>query len=270
MDGLITNIQRFSVHDGPGIRTTVFLKGCQLSCIWCQNPEAITDYPEVLFFCASCINCGKCVEVCPKRCFVSEGETKFNSEGCDQCGICIDNCPVGAVQWSSRKRSSDDILKEVTRDREYYEVSGGGITLSGGEPLRQYDFCLDLATKAKALGLNLAVDTAGFVQTELLENIMNFIDIFLYDIKFIDEGLHNRYTGKSNTLTLNNFQKLYEANKQIIVRIPLIPGITDKKENLSQIKSFIRSYSKNIKIDYVPFNVLMRGKYKMLGKRCNI
>jgi pyruvate formate lyase activating enzyme len=210
------------------------------------------------------------MEVCPKQCFSSEGEIKFNSEACNQCGICIENCPVGAVQWSSSKKSSDDILKEVIRDKEYYEVSGGGITLSGGEPLRQYDFCLDIVKKAKMLGLHLAIDTSGFIQTELLENIMNFIDLFLYDIKFIDAELHRHYTGKSNELTLKNFQKLHEANKQVIVRVPLIPSITDKKENLLQIKSFVKTYSKKAKIDYVPFNGLMREKYKMLGKSCNI
>jgi len=270
MDGLVTRIQRFSIHDGPGIRTTVFLKGCQLSCIWCQNPEAIKDYPEVVFYQINCIHCGKCAEVCQQHCFTCKDKIEFDSNECIQCGRCIDICPVNALKWSSLKMSSEDVLKEVTKDREYYDISGGGVTLSGGEPLRQIEFCVDFFRKAKSLGLHLAVDTSGFIQTELLDKIVQYVDLFLYDIKFIDAALHFKYTGQSNDLILTNFQKIYEENKIIVVRVPLVPGITDKKENLSQINKFVKTYSNKIKIQQIPFNNLIKDKYKMLGKDCSI
>ncbi len=189
MKGLITNIQRFSIHDGPGIRTTVFFKGCSLSCAWCQNPEAMSDRSEIIHFASNCIACKKCIEICPGRCFSYETSVEFNSDGCDQCGLCIENCPVGALKWSSMQMSSDDVLKEVMRDKPYYDVSGGGITLSGGEPLNQIDFCHDIVSKSKALGLHVAIDTSGCADADAFDRIIPFVDLFLYDIKFIDDNI---------------------------------------------------------------------------------
>ena len=270
MSGLITNIQRFSVHDGPGIRTTVFLKGCPLSCIWCQNPETISSYPEILYFHNHCIECKNCIEVCPNQCFSWEDKIRFRCDNCDQCGLCLDNCPVGALKWSSNKTSSDEISEEVMKDKVYYDVSGGGITLSGGEPLHQIDFCHDLLSKSKALGLHIAFDTSGYITSEALLKIIPFVDLFLYDIKFFDNDLHKKYTGKSNDIILANFQKLYEAEKRIVVRVPLIPGITDQKKNLLQIKNFVEDCSDQVEINYIPFNNLIKQKYNMLGKKCLI
>lgn len=270
MYGLITKIQRFSVHDGPGIRTTVFFQGCPESCIWCQNPETISSHPEILFFHTDCNECKKCIEVCPKDCFFWKEKIEFKSDDCNQCGLCLDDCPVGALKWSSRKISSADILEEVMKDKVYYDLSGGGITLSGGEPLLQIDFCHDLASKSKALGLHVAVDTSGYVATEALLRITPFVDLFLYDIKLIDNDLHEKYTGKSNVLILENFKKLCEAKKRTIVRIPLIPGVTNHKENLLQIKAFVKKCNKNVEIDYIPFNNLIVQKYNMVGKKCPI
>ena len=271
MDGLITNIQRFSVHDGPGIRTTVFLKGCPLSCIWCQNPETISCYPEILFFQNHCIKCKKCIEVCPDNCFSWGNERNtFSSDHCNQCGACTDSCPAGALTWSSSYRSADDILEEVMKDKLYYDISGGGITFSGGEPLHQTDFLHDLVSKSKTLDLHVAVDTSGYVATEKLTKVIPFVDLFLYDIKFIDNGLHRKYTGHSNELILGNFKKLFAARKKIVVRVPLIPGIADTKKNLSEITDFVKSCSEGIEINYIPFNNLIRQKYNMLGKKCLI
>ncbi len=266
MHGVITKIQRFSLHDGPGIRTTVFLKGCPLSCIWCQNPETITDYSEVLFFSGHCIGCRKCIEICPKQCFSFENKTKFKADNCNQCGLCIDNCPAGALKWSSGKELLDDILKEVMKDKIYYDFSGGGITLSGGEPLHQTDFCYNLALKSKDLGLHVVVDTSGYVDSEALMRIASLVDLFLYDIKFINNELHERYTGKSNDLILENFRKLCKAKKQILARVPLIPEITDQEDNLLQISNFVKDCGEHIKIDYIPFNTLSAEKYDMVGK----
>lgn len=266
MNGLITNIQRFSIHDGPGIRTTVFLKGCPLSCIWCQNPEAIKSYPEILFFRSKCVGCKNCITVCPNRCFRWKDKTEFKSKDCDQCGLCLENCPSDALDWSSREISADDVLKEILKDKLYYDLSGGGITLSGGEPLNQAEFSQELVSKSKNAGLHVAVDTSGCVTTEVLMKIMPFIDLFLYDIKFIDDELYKKYTGESNVLILKNFRKLYDAGAKLLVRIPLIPKITDTQLNLSQIKNFIEGFSSKIEIIYIPFNELTFEKYQMIGK----
>ena len=274
MNGLITNIQRFSVHDGPGIRTTVFLKGCPLSCIWCQNPETISSYPEILFFQNRCIKCKKCIEVCPDNCFSWGNERiTFSSDRrnqCGECGVCIDNCPTGALTWSSSYRSADYILEEVMKDKLYYDISGGGITFSGGEPLHQTDFLHDLVSKSKTLDLHVAVDTSGHVTTEELTKVIPFVDLFLYDIKFIDNGLHKKYTGHSNELILRNFKKLFTERKEIVVRVPLIPGITDTKKNLKEITGFVKSCAEHMKINHIPFNNLINQKYNMLGKKCLI
>lgn len=270
MEGLIANIQRFSIHDGPGIRTTVFFSGCPLSCFWCQNPETLKSYPEVLFLSDNCIDCKKCIEVCPNHCFSWKGTIEFSSDNCNQSGICIDNCPVSALKWSSHKYSSGDILNEVMKDKVYFDLSGGGVTLSGGEPLQQIDFCYELVSKAKALGLHVAVDTCGYVPTEVLIRMMPLIDLFLYDIKSIDDNLHKKYTGKSNAIILANFKFLCEAEQKIIVRVPLIPEKTDQEENLQQITSFVRSYNKDVEINQIPFNSLIAQKYKALGKRCHL
>ncbi|MCX6224504.1 MAG: glycyl-radical enzyme activating protein, partial [Bacteroidia bacterium] len=174
MDGLITNIQRFSVHDGPGIRTTVFLSGCPLSCLWCHNPEAVSSLPEILFFHSQCSGCQRCVISCPQECFQWHDKTIFDSSTCNQCGICVDNCPVGALKWSCSSVTSDDILREVLRDEAYYKVSHGGITLSGGEPLHQIEFSREVAKKAKLSGLHVAIETSGCVATEKFLDIVPF------------------------------------------------------------------------------------------------
>ena len=270
MHGLVTKIQKFTLHDGPGIRSTIFLKGCPLSCIWCQNPETINIYPEILFSQMNCIECKKCIEICPNQCFFEQEKIRFNSDDCDQCGLCIDNCPVGALNWSSAKRSSDDILKEIMQDKVYYDLSGGGITLSGGEPLFQIDFCQDLVLKAKTSGLHVALDTSGFATEETFESVIPLVDVCLFDIKFIDNSLHLKYTGKSNTLILKNFEKVVESETDSIVRVPLVPGITNTRNNLQQIKKYLGKYKERIKVDYIPFNNLIISKYKMLGKLCRL
>jgi pyruvate formate lyase activating enzyme len=266
MNGFITKIQRFSLHDGPGIRTTVFLKGCPLTCVWCQNPETIAECPEVLFLNAHCIGCRKCVKSCPKKCFSWDNQIKFNSVNCNRCGLCIDNCPAEALNWSSHELSSDDIIREAIKDKLYYDLSGGGLTLSGGEPLAQIGFCYELAKKAKSLGLHITIDTSGYVPRAALEKIMPFVDLFLFDIKFVDRRLHQKYTGQPNDLILGNFQLLCKLKKLVIVRVPVITGITDRQDNLFRINDFIKQIDPAIKIDYIPFNALMLEKYKMLGK----
>jgi pyruvate formate lyase activating enzyme len=267
MDGLITQIQRFSIHDGPGIRTTVFLKGCPLACRWCQNPEAMTAEREVLFHAEHCAGCRTCIDTCPKGCFSwRKGATAFDSARCDFCGLCIDRCPAGALRWTSHAETAAAIMKEVLRDRVFYELSGGGVTLSGGEPLRQAGFCLDLLKRAKRKKLHVAIDTSGYVPHGDLERIQPLVDLFLFDIKFIDPALHLRHTGVSNAIILENFRRLQRSTSALIVRIPLIPGLTDTPENLASIEQFVRENGDGVPIEKIPFNPLMQKKYQLLGR----
>ena len=269
MYGFVTKTQRFSVHDGPGIRTTVFLKGCPLSCVWCQNPETINKSNDVLYDPKYCAGCKKCIEVCPKGCFFGEDkEIKFKSDACDLCGICIDSCPTGALRWCSNKISADDVLKEVMRDKEFYDLSGGGLTISGGEPFNQIDFCFEVISKSRGIGINVAIDTSGYFPFEEINKFLPFVDVFLYDIKFFDSDLHLKYVGKPNKIVLDNFKALCEYNANIIVRIPIITGLTDSSENISKITEFVEGCRRGIEIEKIPFNNLMKEKYIMLGRVC--
>lgn len=266
MKGLITHIQRFSVHDGPGIRTTVFFKGCPLSCLWCQNPEAMSDRPEVIFHSEQCIACKTCLSVCFRKCMSLKGKISFKNNNCDQCGVCIDHCPVHALRWSSEAMSIREVLDVVLKDQVYYDISGGGITLSGGEPLRQSEFCKELLKKSKKEKLHTTLDTSGYAPIKIFESIIPLVDLFLFDIKFINPQLHKKHTGLSNSPILANFRKLCQAGKKIIVRIPLIPDYTDSKKNLNEIEEFVRQQDNGIKIEKLPFNPLMEKKYRMLGR----
>lgn len=268
MVGLISHIQRFSVHDGPGIRTTVFFQGCPLACRWCQNPEAVSNRAEVLFYEERCAGCGACIRVCPQGCFFRRGgATSFDSAGCDVCGLCIERCPSGALAWSAVSKSASEILREVLRDRVFYETSGGGLTLSGGEPLRQPGFCRDLLGRAKQAGLHTALDTSGCVPYDHIRKVLPLTDLFLYDIKLIDPNLHERYTGSSNEVILENFRRLARTGKDIVVRVPLVPGVTDGAENVAAIERFVRTESQTTVIEKIPYNPLMEKKYLLLGRR---
>lgn len=271
MTGLITKIQRFSVHDGPGIRTTVFLKGCNLECIWCQNPETIKAYPEVLRDPGKCIKCGNCVNVCEKKCFQwVNDEISFDSNHCNQCWDCVNDCPTASLMKSADIYSSDEILDIVMKDNEFYKISGGGITLSGGEPFFQSEFCIEILKKAKARKLHTTIDTSGYTDLETLKKALPYIDLVLFDIKFLDKGLHIKYTGKSNVIILNNFDFLYDAQIPIRVRVPVIPNITDIDNNISKIEEYLSKYDKILGIDFIPSNKLAKYKYDILGENFNI
>jgi len=271
MKGFITNIQRFSVHDGPGIRTTVFLKGCPLSCIWCQNPEAASIHPDVMHYAHKCVGCENCIQVCPQKCFAWDGDrVRFDAGSCNQCGLCVEGCPGGALAWSSKEVDSSVVLREVLRDRDYYELSGGGLTISGGEPLFQPDFCFALASEARAECISVALDTSGYAEKETFKRFMPLVDLFLYDIKFMDSDLHKKFTGVSNRSILRNFQILISGGANVRVRVPLVPGVNDDIANLSQIKAFVERYARGTKIDPIPFNRLITEKYQMLGKKAKV
>lgn len=264
--GYLTKIQKFSVHDGPGIRTTIFLKGCPLECMWCQNPETIRAKPDVTFDTNRCIQCAKCIEVCPQHCFTQpNGKLHFNSLTCDQCGLCVEHCPVEALKWTAEKWATEDLILKVLEDKAYYDCSGGGLTLSGGEPMQQIDFACDMAKRAKGHGIHVTIDTAAYVPYKSFEKILPYADLFLYDLKFIDESLHQKYIGKSNKLILENFKRLCQTDKAIFVRIPCIPNVTETEENLKQIETFARQCRSDIPINRIPWNPFMAEKYEMIG-----
>ena len=233
MNGLVFDIKRFALHDGPGIRTTVFLKGCSLRCWWCQNPESISEFSESFH--------------------VKSISTTFNKE-------CEENIVFG------KHFSVEDLMEELIKDRVFYDESSGGITFSGGEPLVQYKFVSECSKECKISGLQTAIDTSGYVPFEAFENVYENTDIFLYDIKLIDDDKHKKFTDVSNKLILDNLKELTNLGNKVVLRIPLIPDITDTQRNLSDIASFIATLKNVQEIDILPYNKISESKYKRLKK----
>lgn len=268
MKGLITNLQRFSLHDGPGIRTTVFLKGCPLHCVWCHNPENISPYNEVIFLNTECIACKRCIDVCPMGCFSWHEKIIFSSEKCNKCGCCIGSCPVRCLRWAGYEITIDEILPKLLADKDYYDFSGGGVTLSGGEPFYQFDFTFALLEQLKKCGIHTAVDSCADVDFVFLEKVLPFVDIFLFDLKLLDAHNHYIFTGKDNIRIIENIKHLADIKKPFLLRVPMIKNVTDTKENIDEIKIFVDNLPIKTTIEFIPFNQLMREKYLMLGRPC--
>ena len=250
---MIFDIQRNSFVDGPGIRTTVFFKGCNLRCRWCHNPESQSFEKQMMFYKDKCTGCGKCREVCPNH-----------LKKCDFCGKCELYCPAEARKICGREYTSDEVLAEVIKDKAFYENSGGGVTFSGGECMLQLDFLLEILEKCKSAGIHTAVDTAGNVPWKSFEKILPFTDLFLYDIKAFGAELHRKGTGVSNELILENLKNL-SGRADIIVRIPVIGGYNDNDEEIRQIVDFLKQI-KIIKAELLPYHAMGEHKYTALGR----
>ena len=264
------DIQRFSWHDGPGVRSVVFLSGCNLRCVWCHNPESQSAEPQLLYYDEHCIGCGQCVEVCPHGChtLAGDGAHRFVREQCMRCGACAQVCYSEALQHSGRRVPVEDIAESVLEDAEFYATSGGGVTLSGGEPLLQAAGCRELLTRLKASGaiLNTAVDTAGNVPWEALELVLPVTDYVLFDVKAMSDEVHRRGTGASNALIQANLRRLGHSGVPLIVRIPLIPGFNDNQDELFRITDEVAGFANLVRVDLLPYHDAGQMKYRALGR----
>ncbi len=265
--GRIVDIKKFSVHDGPGIRTTVFFKGCGLKCIWCHNPESISIMPELAYIEKKCISCGECVKVCPVGAHeMRDGRHVYIREKCNACGKCAEVCLGNALIYYGREMTVDEVLKPILEDIEFYRNSGGGATLSGGEPLLQADFCVELLKALKSEGIHTAVDTCGFVPRDAIEKAIPYTDIFLYDIKLMDPDKHMQYTGDTNEIILENLMFINKKGSPIEIRIPLVPGVNDNDDFLESAGSFMAGLKQIQKVKVLPYHSLAGSKYLSIGK----
>lgn len=250
----IFDIQRGSYVDGPGIRTTVFFKGCNLQCKWCHNPESQSKNEQILFYKNKCTGCGKCKQVCPNH-----------FENCDFCGKCALFCPNAAREICGKKYTVEEVLREILKDKEFYNASGGGVTFSGGECMLQIEFLEEILKSCKANGVHTAVDTAGNVAWDYFERILPYTDLFLYDVKCFSEDLHKEGTGASNSLILKNLSKLSETNAEIIVRIPVIPEFNGRDYEMRKMADFLKELRIS-KVELLPYHAMGEHKWTAIGK----
>lgn len=265
--GIIFNIQKFSINDGPGIRTTVFMKGCPLNCIWCHNPESKSGKKEVFYDERKCSGCRRCGDVCSEGChFFDAPVHDYDRTKCVVCGKCADVCYNQALENVGEEKTVDEVLSEVMKDKIFYDNSGGGITLSGGEPMYQAEFAYELLKKSKEYGLHTCIETCGFANEENYRKIAEYVDIFLFDYKETDPTLHKEYTGVDNKLILDNLRMLSDMGKSVVLRCPIIPGLNDRSDHFDGIAHIANTYSNITEINIEPYHPLGSGKAKMLGK----
>lgn len=268
MIGHIIDIKKFTLHDGPGIRSTVFLKGCPLRCVWCHNPEGLEKKISLWYFENKCIKCHKCISACPNNALsVSEKpHIAINKEKCTNAGKCVEVCPTTALCFDGKEVSSQDVVKVLVEDKAFYQQSGGGITISGGDPLYQSDFSLEILKASKRENIHTAIETCMYSKREVLEKFIDCVDLFIVDLKLFDSSDHEKCTGVRNEIIKSNFKYLVSQKADILVRIPLIPGITATKENIKSISAFVNNTNKSVSIELMNYNPLAENKYRLMGK----
>jgi pyruvate formate lyase activating enzyme len=265
--GVIFNIQRYSIHDGPGIRTTVFLKGCPLTCFWCQNPESQRPEPEILLDRTRCTACGQCVSGCSSGAgSLTDKTLRIDRDRCVACGQCVALCPNQSRRLAGRVATVDEVMEEVLRDRKFYDASGGGVTLSGGEPCVQFEFSREILRRCKSEGLHTALDTCGYAPWNAMKALLEYTDLVLYDLKCLDAAKHKRATGESNELVIENARKT-AGIREMWVRVPLVPGFNDSEEEVRDILAFIKKEIGPSRIDLHRYNPLGEEKYARLDKQ---
>ncbi len=269
--GMVFDIQKFSIHDGPGIRTTVFLKGCSFHCLWCHNPESIEKETEISYISDRCLICGRCVEACPRGCHtIDKNGHRFRRDECTRCGACVGVCYAGALEMTGEIMTVDEVMEDVLKDVPFYETSGGGMTLSGGEPMIQYDFAAELLKAAKANCLHTCLETNGGAPFAHYLAILELVDLFLYDFKESEPERHKRFTGASLDRIVANLRELDKRGASTVLRCPIIPGVNDRNDHFRAIADLAESLDHVIEINLMPYHPLGRSKSARIGKNFGV
>jgi len=270
LKGIVCGIERYAIHDGPGIRTLIFLKGCPLNCIWCSNPETQKYLPELYYFIERCTLCGRCIKSCPVGCISQDIQKKMvitDRNKCTGCGKCVDICPVSARTFVGKYMTVDTVMKEIEKDIPFYSRSGGGVTLSGGEIIVQSEFAAEILKRCTREYIHTAIETTGFGLWEHLYEIIRYANLVLFDLKHMDADKHREYTGVSNELILDNLSKLCSQGIPIIIRIPIIPGYNDSEDNMKAIINFLNDKRNIIDVHLLPYHSLGVKKYVQLERQ---
>ncbi len=271
----VFNIQTYSIHDGPGIRVTVFVKGCPLRCIWCANPESNEAKSQLMTYATKCTGCGRCIPVCPKNAISISMEDKPHAVTdrnlCVNCGECIDICPAEAREISGKETTVEEVIKKVLKDKIFMDASGGGMTVSGGEPLMHAEFVSCLLYAAKKEGLHTAIETCSFGSREAVDKVYEWIDLALLDVKHMDSEQHKKLTGVPNEVILDNIRYIHnELKKPVIIRVPTIPGCNDSEENIAATARFAKELGDDVSVNLLPYHRLGESKNQSLGKEMNM
>ena len=269
--GIVFNIQRYSIDDGPGVRTTVFLKGCPLTCLWCSNPESQNPLPEISWRYTSCKHCGTCAITCPEKAIALDGgDVRVDHKLCNRCGKCVEACVPEALSISGKRMTVEEVFNVVKRDFDYYEASGGGVTASGGEILGQADFVSALFKRCREERIGTCADTSGFGDGAALEKILEYSDLVLFDLKHMDPDEHKRACGQTNELILKNLELAVKSAARIIIRVPLIPEFNTSDEALSGIARAVRDKTRDAEVNIMPYHRYGANKYRMIGKKYSL
>lgn len=263
MHGIIFDIKRYAIHDGPGIRTTVFFKGCPLTCPWCHNPEGIDRDPRVVYRQHACIGCRECIDACPEKALAPGPDgIRTDETGCRQCGACVKACPAGAREMAGARETVASLMEIIRKDVPFFDTSGGGVTFSGGEPLAQAEFLIEMLTACGKEEIHRALDTTGYTDPRTLERVARRTDLFLFDLKFMDAEKHRLFTGVSNEQILQNLESLARSGSRIIIRLPLIPGINDDKDNINRTAALLAHLPQIKTVHILPYHDFQKCKYE--------